>query len=79
MSEKVSSASVALSRLQWAEQERREVMEEETDVDAVSCRQEELLCKDMAEKEDTLMQERVMEEQERKLKLLHTPDQWRTP
>ena len=57
-----------------AEQERREVMEEETDVDAVSCRQEDLPCKDMAEKEDTLMQERVMEEQERKLKLLHTPE-----
>ena len=57
-----------------AEQERREVMEEETDVDAVSCRQEEMASKDMAEKEDTLMEERVMEEQERKLKLLHTPE-----
>ena len=55
-----------------AEQERREVMEEETDVDAVSCRQEEMASKDMAE--NTLMEERVMEEQERKLKLLHTPE-----
>ena len=59
-----------------AEQERREVMEEETDVDAVSCRQLEQLpaSKDMAAKEDTLMGERVTEEQERKLKLLHIPE-----
>ena len=61
-----------------AEQERREVMEEEeTDVDAVSCRQlEELASEDMDDKEDTIMEERVIEEEEkqRKLKLLHTPE-----
>ena len=55
-----------------AEQERRQegMEEEETDVDPVSCRQLEA-SKDVAEKEE----ERVKEEQERKLKLLQcTPE-----
>merc|ERR1711974_178023 len=63
-----------------AEQERRQVMEQETDVDAVSCSRqlEQLPASEdiMADKEETIMeQERVMEEQERKLKLLQcTPE-----
>ena len=63
-----------------AEQERRQVMEEETDVDAVSCSRQQLeqlpASEDMADKEERIMeQERVMEEQDRKLKLLQcTPE-----
>merc|ERR1712223_2189636 len=62
-----------------AELERIEMMEEEeTDVDAVSCRRERPASEDVLDKEVTVMdQERVREEEKenlRKLKLLHTPE-----
>ena len=62
-----------------AELERIEMMEEEeTDVDAVSCRREREASEDALDKEVAVMdQERVREEEKenlRKLKLLHTPE-----
>ena len=65
---------VVRMRRNKAELEKIEMMEEEeTDVDAVSCRREDALDKEVA----VMDQERVREEEKenlRKLKLLHTPE-----
>ena len=70
---------VVRMRRNKAELERIEMMEEEeTDVDAVSCRRERPASEDVLDKEVAVMeQERVREEEKenmRKLKLLHTPE-----
>ena len=69
---------VVRMRRNKAELEKIEMMEEETDVDAVSCRRERPASEDALDKEVAVMdQERVREEEKenlRKLKLLHTPE-----
>merc|ERR1712223_2253627 len=70
---------VVRMRRNKAELERIEMMEEEeTDVDAVSCRRERPASEDVLDKEVAVMdQERAREEEKenlRKLKLLHTPE-----
>ena len=70
---------VVRMRRNKAELEKIEMMEEEeTDVDAVSCRREREASEDALDKEVAVMdQERVREEEKenlRKLKLLHTPE-----